>query len=163
MKYSNFKPLTVEFKDGQLVLIRHKQIVQSDEIGTFSDRKELGNKVREMGFKTVKFSQEALNFIDADIKAIKEAKVAAKAEAKLAKAETRAAAKQAKVDAKAAKAKLREETRAAKALAKLVRLEEKAKRIADRAAAKQAKLDAKALSKKSPKEIIEEASQLMAA
>lgn len=173
----NFKPLTVEFNNGELVLVRHKMEIVSETIGSSTDRKAIGEMVRNLGFKTVKFSQEALDYIDADLKAIKEAKAQAKAEKKaerLAKKQANVIAKQERIVARQqlreAKAQAKAQRIADRAIAKQAKADAKAQRIADRAIAKQAKADAKAaklaakqLAKQSPKEIVEQAVELMAA
>jgi hypothetical protein len=149
MKETNMKqkfiPLEVKLVNNELVLVRNIQVVQQKEIGKFTDRYELGNKVREMGFKNVKFSEEALRFIDIDIARIKEEKAQAKA---IAKAEKDAAYQRAKF----ARAEERAQRKIAKDLAwqqaKLARIEAreaiKAEKLAQREIEKANKLAEKA-------------------
>lgn len=170
MKNQKVNPLEVTVVDNKLVLTRNVVVTKSEEIGTFTDRKELGNKVRAMGFNKVKFSQEALQLIDADIAKIKaekaeirNAKKLERAESKaikqaerVAKAEARTFARALKAEAKVAKAAEREQRKADKATAKLARAEARVNaRIAkdavraEKAAAKAAKVEAK-LAKRKP-------------
>lgn len=153
-----FIPLEVTLVNNELVLVRNIQVVQQKEIGKFTDRYELGNKVREMGFKNVKFSEEALRFIDVDIARIKEEKAQAKAiakaekdaayqRAKFAKAEERALRKaakdaawnQAKLERAEARAKLKAEKLVSRQLNHEAKLAEKAERARLKAESKPVK------------------------
>ena len=136
MKNQKFNPLEVKLVNNQLVLIRNIQVVEQKEIGSFSDRYELGNKVREMGFKNVKFSEDALRFIDADIARIKAEKAEARATARAAKLEAKAVKLAERANAKAVKAEARATARAEKIAAKAVKLEARANAKAEKLAAK---------------------------
>jgi hypothetical protein len=174
---TNFIPLEVKLVDNKLVLIRNIQIVEQKEIGTFTDRYELGNKVRDMGFKNVKFSEEALRFIDIDIARIKEEKAQAKAiakaekdaayqRAKFAKAEERALRKaakdaawnQAKLERAEARAKLKAEKLVSRQLNHEAKLAEKARVKAEKLALKanSVKNKAKVATVKTVEETVEE-------
>jgi hypothetical protein len=132
MKNQKFNPLEVKLVNNQLVLVRNIQVVQQNEIGSFADRYELGNKVREMGFKNVKFSEDALRFIDVDVARIKAEK-----------AEIRNAKKLARTEAKAIKLAERTAKAEARAVAKAAKLEAKATKLAEREQRKAVKLQAK--------------------
>ena len=148
MKLTN--PLEVKLVDNKLVLTRNYIVVKSEEVGTFEDRFVLGEKVRDMGFKKVIFSEEALKFIDIDIARIKAEKAQAKA---IAKAEKDAAYQRAKFARQEERAKRKAEKDAAWQAAKLARAEERAKAKADKLVSdqlnKEAKLQAK-LAKRKP-------------
>jgi hypothetical protein len=143
-------PLEVKLVDNKLVLTRNYIVVKSEEVGTFEDRFVLGEKVRDMGFKKVIFSEEALKFIDIDIARIKAEKAQAKA---IAKAEKDAAYQRAKFARQEERAKRKAEKDAAWIAARLARLAEreqiKAEKLAQREAEKAVKLEAK-LAKRKP-------------